>query len=115
MPRIAEGEELARWADAVPYLGSATTAALNVFSGRGIGLGDRFLNPDFPEGVLDEIGPALVQHYSERVQNSSPNGYIVPYQVAELIETIRSAVGDSVVKPLVDAAAERGFIGRGTS
>jgi hypothetical protein len=35
--------------------------------------------------------------------------------LAELIETIRSAVGDSVVKPLVDAAAERGFIGRGTS
>lgn len=110
LPRIAEGEELARWADAVPHLGSAIPDALSIVGGRGIGLGDRFFDPDFADGVLAEHGPALVQHYAERVRSSSPAGYLVPYQVRELIETIRAAVGDADVQPLVAAATERGFL-----
>jgi hypothetical protein len=53
VPRNASAEELARWADAVPHLGNAITEALDMLSGRGVGLGKRFFDPDFSEGVLD--------------------------------------------------------------
>jgi hypothetical protein len=111
VPRTAEAEELARWADALPHLGGAIPEALSMLSGRGIGLGDRFFDPDFSEGVLASHGAALVQHYAERVRNSSPSGYLVPHQVRELIEAIRAAIGDAAVQPLVVAATERGFNG----
>lgn len=111
LPRVAEPEEAARWADAVPYLGEAIQDAVRLFSGRGIGLGDRFFGPDLPEGVLAAHGFALVQHYAERVGNSSPSGYFAAHQVRDLIEAMRQALGDVAVQPLVVAARERGFIG----
>jgi len=113
VPRTPEAEELARWADALPHLGEAIPEALRMLSGRGIGLGDRFFDPDFADGVLTAHGAALVQHYAERIRNSSPSGYLVPHQVRELIEAIRAAIGDAAVQPLVAAATERGFNGGG--
>jgi hypothetical protein len=111
IPRTAQPEELARWADAVPHLGQAVPQALELLHGHSIGLGDRFFAPHFPDGLLAEHGSALVEHYAERVRNSSPSGHFVPRQVQRLIETIRAAIGDAGAQPLVTAARERGFPG----
>jgi hypothetical protein len=113
VPRTAETDELARWADALPHLGRAIPDALSQLSGRAIGLGDRFFAPDFADGVLAAHGPALVQHYAERIRNSSPTGYLVPHEVRQLIATMRAGIDDAAVQPLVVAAKERGFIGGG--
>jgi hypothetical protein len=109
VPRTAEADELARWADTLPHLGEAIPEALRMMGGRGIGLGDRFFSPDFADGVLTAHGAALVQHYADRIRHSSPSGYLVPHQVRKLIEAIRAALGDAAVQPLVAAATERGF------
>lgn len=45
-------EELARWADVVPHIGQAVPEALELLHEHGIGLGERFFTPDFPDGVL---------------------------------------------------------------
>lgn len=113
VPRTAEADELARWADTLPHLGKAIPEALRMLSGRGIGLGDRFFSPDFADGVLTAHSAALVQHYADRIRHSSPSGYLVPHQARELIEAIRAAIGDAAVQPLVAAATERGFNGGG--
>jgi hypothetical protein len=113
VPRTAEADELARWADTLPHLGEAIPEALRMLSGRGIGLDDRFFSPDFADGVLTTHGAALVQHYADRIRHSSPSGYLVPHQVRKLIEAIRAGMGDAAVQPLVAAATERGFNGGG--
>lgn len=110
VPRTAQTEELARWADAVPYLGEAIPEALELLHGQDIGLGDQFFHPDFPDGVLAAHGPALTGHYAERVRNSSPSGYLVSRQVGKLIEAIRATIGDAAAQSLVTAATDAGFI-----
>jgi hypothetical protein len=110
VPRIAHAEELARWADTVPLLGEAMQEGLDLLSGRGIGLGDRFFDVAFVDGVLADHGTALVEHFAERVRNSSPSGYLVPHQIQKLIAAMGAAIGDEAVQPLVVAARERGFI-----
>lgn len=109
IPRMAAVEELARWADALPYLGATIPEASGVLAGRGIGFGDGFFDPDLPAEVLLEHGPTLVKHYVERIRNSSPAGYLVPHQVRDLIDNMREVLGDAAVQPLVTAATESGF------
>jgi len=109
VPRRAEPEELARWADALPHLGAAIPDALSLLSGRGIGLGDRFVDQQLREEVLAEHGASLVQHYAERVRNTLPGGGLVAYEVRELIEVLEAAIGAAVVQPLIAAATDMGF------
>jgi len=109
-PRIASAEELARWADVVPAVGEFIPAAAMLLSGHGIGLGARFFNWDFPDGVLAAYGPDLVPFFAERVRFTTGTGHTVKYRVQKLVETIRGTVGDAVAQPLVDAATEMGFL-----
>ena len=88
-------EELTCWADSVPYLSDGIPEAIGLFSNRGVGLGDRFLRPDFPEGALSNHGPLLVRHLAERIRNSSPSKYFTVHQVKELIESTRGVLGDA--------------------
>ena len=110
IPRTASAEELARWADTVPYLGEAIPESIELFTGHSIGLGDRYWNAEFPEGALAANGPALVAHFAERIDNSSPSNYSVVYHVNQLILEMRNELGKSMVQPLVNAARERGFL-----
>jgi hypothetical protein len=110
VPRTLNIEELTCWADTIPYLGDGIPEAAELFSNRGTLLGDRFLRPDIPDGALSAYGPILVAHFSERVRNSSPSQYFTAYQVKELIEAMRGALGDAGVQPIVHAALDRGFI-----
>lgn len=109
IPRDPTKDELARWADILPSLGAHTAEAAMLFEGRGIGLGETRFNQEFRDEVLVENGQTLVAFYAERVRNSVPTGFLVPYRVRELVATFRSVVGDDVAQPLIDAATDQGF------
>jgi hypothetical protein len=108
LPRTAEPEELARWADSVPFLGERIPMAITLVHDRGVGLGEQYHAPTFPNGILARHGQALIAHLAERVRNSAPTGWLQPFAVGELIESVRAVLGDAV-QPLVDAARESGF------
>lgn len=109
LPRNAEPEELARWADGVPFLGRRIPDAVDLLTGKRIGLGKQYNEPSFPEGALTTHGQKLVPHLAERIRNSSPTGGTQPHIVSELISSIRAVLGDAA-QPIVDAATERGII-----
>ena len=109
-PRVASAEELACWADVVPVVGEFVPAAAILFGGHGIGLGERFFNREFPDGVLAAYGPELVAFFAERVRNTISSEHMVRFRVQQLAETIQSAVGAAVAQPLVEAAEEMGFL-----
>lgn len=109
-PRVAAAEELARWADVVPVVGEFVPAAATLLGGHSIGLGERFFNREFPDGVLAGYGPELVSFFAERVRSTTGSDHMVSYRVRQLVESIRGVVGDAVTQPLVEAATERGFL-----
>lgn len=112
-PRVASAEELARWADIVPAVGEFVPAAVTLFSGHNIGLGERFFDRKFPDGTLTAYGDELVAFFAERVRNTIDSHYVVGHRVRQMVDMIRGAVGDSVARPLVAAAMERGFLDAG--
>lgn len=113
LPRTAQPEELARWADTVPFLGARIPDAVALVRGCGIGLGEQYRAPDFPEGSLSAFGTELVEHLAERVRHSVPSGWLVPHEVADLIGALRSVLQDTV-QPVLEAAREQGFIPAGS-
>jgi hypothetical protein len=110
LPRSAQPEELARWADAVPFIGARVADAISLLRSYGIGLGEKYRAPDLPKGLLESQGGEFVAHLAERVRNSAPTGRLVPHAVRELIDSIRGTLGDSAVHPIVDAARDVGFL-----
>ncbi|HEX3680347.1 MAG TPA: SIR2 family protein, partial [Galbitalea sp.] len=109
IPRIAQPEELARWADAVPFLGARITVAIAMLHDQGIGLGEQYDAPKLPKELLDIRGAELVAHLAERVRNSRPTGWLIPHEVRELTDVIRAVLGDSGVQPIAEAARSSGF------
>ncbi|MHA7219231.1 hypothetical protein ACX80L_10095 [Arthrobacter sp. MDT1-48-3] len=109
-PRLASAEELAHWADIVPAVGEFVPAAATLLGGHSIGLSERFFNPDLPNDVLASYGPELVAFFAERVRNMTGSDHMMTYRAQKLVETIRSAVSESVAQPLVNAATERGLL-----
>jgi tetratricopeptide (TPR) repeat protein len=109
-PRVASAEELACWADGVPFVGEFVPAAASLLGGHGIGLGEGYFNREFPDDVLASYGPTLVDFFAERVRSTTDMDYMVSYRVRELVATIRSAVGDAVAKPLMEAETDGGFL-----
>jgi hypothetical protein len=108
LPRTAGPEELARWADVVPFLGGRIADAINLLNGIEIGLGEHYEAPSFPDGSLTAHGRELVRHLAKRIRNSIRTGLFQPYVVDRLISGVRAVVGDEV-QPIVDAAHDRGF------
>jgi len=109
-PRTASAEELERWADAIPHLGSAIPAAVKLIEGRGIGLGDRTGDSKLTDEVLTSHGATLVRYYVERIRNTTSTGQMVSYRLRKLIEILRAALGDDAVQAVVDIATERRLI-----
>jgi len=108
LPRNAAPRELERWADTVPFLGDRIPDAIELFHDQGVGLGEEYRPPTFPDGALIAYGPALVAHLAERVRSSTPTGSTLPHALGELIGRVRAILGDSV-QPILDAARDRGF------
>ncbi|WP_433862424.1 hypothetical protein [Streptomyces sp. L7] len=111
VPRTAEADELSVWADVVPYLGPRIPEAVKLFAEHDdIPLSEHFMEPDFPEGALTSFGAEIVEYYVQRVRASTPNNFMVSYHVNGLVETLTARLGKAAVKPITDAARERGFI-----
>ena len=109
-PRTASREELERWADAIPHLGSAIPAAVAFVKGKGIGISNHFLAPELTDEVLSLYGASLVQYYADRIRNTSQTNQMVAYQLRALVKRLRTALGDDAVQTLSNVATERGFI-----
>lgn len=110
LPRVASTEELARWADVVPFVGEYIPAAVALMSGRKIGFGERYFYRDFPNGVFAAYGVELVAFFAERVRNTSRGNQMLRFRVQKLVEVVRAAVGQTVARPVIDAAIDGGFI-----
>lgn len=110
LPRIATTDELASWADAIPYVGTAIPDGIALFDQRVPGLREQSLVHDFPAGVLATHGPQLVAFLTARVRNTIPSGFTLPYRMRRLVEAVRLELGDEVVGPLVDAARAKGLL-----
>lgn len=115
IPRTADVEELARWADVVPAVGEFVPAAIAAFRDRNIGLGERFFNREFPDGILQQHGAALAQHYADRVRGTTSADFMVAHRVRGLVQAVRDGAGDAIAQPLIDAATERGFLNDGAN
>lgn len=111
VPRTPEMEELTSWADAVPYLGEVIPEAIALLSNRSIGFDGRVFKWDFSEEVLSAHGLALVSHFAERIRHTSSRNRLIGHKVKKLINALQGPLGQGGVQPLVDAAAERGFLG----
>jgi len=109
LPRTARPEELARWADSVPFLGDSLPEAVELFRGSTVGLGADYNAPEFPAGSISSHPAELVEHLAHRVRNTTREGWRLPHAVVELIGAVRDVVGDEV-NPLVEAAIDQGFI-----
>ncbi|MDF0512498.1 SIR2 family protein [Agromyces sp. H3Y2-19a] len=110
VPRIATTEELACWADAVPYLDTAIPDGIALFHGRAPGFGEHPMIADFPAGVLAAHGPALIDFFAARARNTAPSGFTLSYRVRRLVDALRSELGDEVVGPLVGALRAKGLL-----
>jgi len=109
VPRTAEPEELARWADVVPYVGERIPEAAHLLAGRGIGFGVGHFSRELPNDSLSLYGDILVEHFSERVRNTDATNPMITYSVCELIDFVRSSVGEESARPLLDSARDSGF------
>jgi len=111
-PRTATSEELACWADVVPFLGTKTPEAIQLIDGHGIGLeGNQVPFDSIPEKTVASYGVALVEHYCQRVRNTTAISFTMSYKVNRLIETLRAGIGEDSVQPLLVAARESGLLG----
>ncbi len=109
IPRIAKPEELARWADLIPYLGTAIPTGISMFGQSPPGLCEKFLVRDFPEGVLTAYGAELVEFFVERIRNTVPRGFGLSYRIRRLAEAIQQELGEVAVEPLLAAARAKGL------
>lgn len=109
IPRRPQPEELARWADLVPYLGDAIPEAVTLLEGAEIGLGEGFFVPDLSDDVLGKYGTELVAHYAQRVEHTTSQGPMVVHEVERLIDRLRAGVPDGAVQPILEAATKRGL------
>lgn len=109
-PRVATGEELARWADVVPLVGEHVPVAAALLSGHNIGLGERYFTGEFPDDVLSTHGVELVAFFAERIRNTSDRDHMISYRVRQLVEAVRGGTGEEIAHPLIEAAKDGGFI-----
>ncbi|RRD05127.1 hypothetical protein EII34_07210 [Arachnia propionica] len=110
VPRIASAGELAVWADVVPLVGEFVPTAASLFNGSGIGFGKWPPQWELPERAFAEHGHELVAFFTERIQNTSAPGLMLRRRVQQLVQEARDEFGDSVVRPLVEAAQRGGFL-----
>ncbi|WP_091601155.1 SIR2 family protein [Arthrobacter koreensis] len=110
VPRAAELSELRRWADSVPYLGSAVPEAAALFKNRGIGFDARSLIGTLPVEPFSSYSSVLVEYFEERIRHCSRDR-LTQRVIQRLIDALSDALGEVVAKPLLEAASGVGFDG----
>lgn len=110
VPRSAEPEELASWANVVPHLGDDIPSAVELLKNHNIGLGAHFFAPTFPLGSsTSPHGFALAEHYADRISSTTPIDARLTYLIRELIQEFQKQFGDEEAQPLVKAATAKGI------
>lgn len=109
VPRVAALDELVLWSNVVPHVGDAVPEAVALLSGLAIGFDDGWFNPEIPEATLQAHGTALLDHFVERLINTTSNSMMLAYRIRKLVKRFRDVVGENAAQPLIDAAREAGF------
>jgi hypothetical protein len=110
VPRSADPEELARWANVVLHLGDDIPGAIELLNNYEIGLGAQFFAPTAIERLsTSHHGFALAEHFADRIRATSPIDARQVYLIRELIEAVQKRFGDQEVQPLVKAATAKGI------
>lgn len=110
IPREAKTDEIAAWADLVPYLGGRIPEAVEILNGKEPYFTDNYLNLDIPVEAFREYGNCLVAFITERIRSTDNLEPWARYQVQNLVQQIAQELGDATSQPLLDAARDKGFI-----
>ncbi|SNS50582.1 hypothetical protein SAMN06309944_0554 [Micrococcales bacterium KH10] len=109
IPRNAKPEELAYWADVIPYLGAAISAGIAVFGQNVPGFVDNVLVHDLPAGVLSAHGLDLVEFFAARIRNTATLGFEIQYRIRDLVDVIEQELDETAAEPLRAAARAKGL------
>lgn len=110
VPREITKVELLQWAEVVPVLGGNIEQGTALFKGRQIGFADVHFNPEYVKESLLSHGEMLVAYYTDRVQNTEPNDFLLNHRIQRIVRSLRDDLGDVVARPLINAAKEKGFV-----
>jgi len=112
IPRTPSTEELAAWADLIPYLGGNAAAALALFGDRAVPMTSQYVHPKLDAIDLRPIVDDYIRHLSLRVTATTIADFDyfgLTYQVRDLIEVLTGTFDSATVAPLLAAAAEKGI------
>ncbi len=109
IPRKATHFELSKWADTVSFLKDRIPEAAAFFKGKEIGFCKGFSYADLPMDVAKAYPEELLDHFLERIKNTSPQELPTGYRIKKLVEAMRNAVGNDPADTLIAAAREAGF------
>lgn len=109
IPRRATHSELAKWADTIPFLKDRIPEAAALFKGKGIGFYKDFFHADLPADAAKAYPEELLDHFLERIKNTSPQEFPTGYRIKKLVEAVRNALGYGPSDALIAAAREAGF------
>ena len=109
IPRRAAHSELLSWAEVVPFLEDRVPEAVDLFKGKEIGFHEDFFYADLPMDAAKAYPEELLDHFLERVRNTSPQEPLTEYRIKKLVEAARNALGNGPSDALISAAREAGF------
>ena len=108
IPRTSTIEELACWADAVPYLGEAIPNAVSLLSGYNIGF-QGFYPLNFPLDVFDNYKDELISHYVERMQNTKMKDLDIASGIFDLVNYLRQVIDEDALDPFLKEIKDKGY------
>lgn len=109
IPRRAAHSELSSWAEVVPFLEDHIPEAVDLFKGKEIGFNEDFFHADLPMDAAKAYPEELLDHFLERIKNTSPQELPTGYRIKKLVEAMKNAVGNDPADTLIAAAREAGF------
>lgn len=108
LPRTPSPEELAYWANVVPYLGEAIPSAVSLLSGYDIGF-QVFFPSDFPLDVLDKYKNELISYYVKRMQNTEMKDLDIASGIFDLVNYLRQVIDKNALNPFLKEIKDKGY------
>jgi hypothetical protein len=108
IPRTSTIEELACWADVVPYLGEAIPNAVSLLNGYNIGF-QGFYPLNFPLNVFDNYKDELISHYVKRMQNTKMKDLDIASGIFDLVNYLRQVLDEDALDPFLKEIKDKGY------
>mgnify|MGYP000935400932 FL=1 len=108
IPRTSTIEELACWADVVPYLGEAIPNAVSLLNGYNIGF-QGFYSLNFPLNVFDNYKDELISHYVKRMQNTKMKDLDLASGIFDLVNYLRQVLDEDALDPFLKEIKDKGY------